>query len=139
MNTPPKAVFKFENFKVTHFQFNEPAKDILDLNISLIPSGLYFKSKGVFEVCIDFTADADETPDPVVKATLKALFNFEEGTDYDNIPDYFYLNSIAIVYPYLRAFISNLTLQANHQPLVLPVLNLTGLEKPLKENTKVME
>jgi hypothetical protein len=121
MNTPPKAVFKFENFKVTHFQFNEPAKDILDLNISLIPSGLYFKSKGVFEVCIDFTAD------------------FEEGTDYDNIPDYFYLNSIAIVYPYLRAFISNLTLQANHQPLVLPVLNLTGLEKPLKENTKVME
>ncbi|MBK7039827.1 MAG: protein-export chaperone SecB [Bacteroidetes bacterium] len=51
------------------------------------------------------------------------------------IPTFFYKNCIAIIFPYLRAFLSTLTLQANVKPLILPLMNLSGLEKPLIENT----
>lgn len=51
------------------------------------------------------------------------------------MPSYFYRNSIAIVFPYIRAFISTVTLQANIPPIILPTMNLTSLEIPLKQNT----
>ena len=51
----------------------------------------------------------------------------------------FYKNSLAIIFPYIRAFISTLTLQSNAGLIILPTLNLTHLEKPFRENTKEVE
>lgn len=49
----------------------------------------------------------------------------------------FYANSIAIVFPYIRAFISTVTLQANLvSPILLPTMNLTSLGERLMNNTK---
>ncbi len=139
MNEPSKAAFGFDNFRIVSFSLNElnPENDELSINIS--PSGIYFEKEGVFEVTIDFSASekVDEST-PAVKAILKAKFTFPTPVNYEEIPAFFYLNSIAIVFPYLRAFISSLTLQANIKPLILPVLNLTGLDKPLRDNTKVV-
>ena len=56
-----------------------------------------------------------------------------------DIPEYFYPNSLAIVFPYVRAFVSTITLQANMQPVVLPTINLMGLTEELKEKTTVIE
>ena len=39
------------------------------------------------------------------------------------------------MYPYIRAFVSNLTLQANNRVMILETLNLTSLKSALKENT----
>ncbi|EXZ22215.1 pretranslocase subunit SecB family protein, partial [Bacteroides fragilis str. S13 L11] len=51
------------------------------------------------------------------------------------IPNFFYPNSIAILFPYVRAFVSTLTLQANIKPILLPTLNLSSLQDTLRENT----
>ena len=53
----------------------------------------------------------------------------------NSIPSFFYKNAIAIMFPYVRAFISTLTLQANTKLLNLGLMNLSSLEKPLIENT----
>lgn len=53
-----------------------------------------------------------------------------------DIPDFFYANSIAIIFPYIRAFVSTLTLQANIPPIVLPTLNLSQLRTILRDNTQ---
>ncbi|CAM4366664.1 hypothetical protein AQBE111736_13510 [Aquirufa beregesia] len=42
---------------------------------------------------------------------------------------------MAILFPYLRAFISLVTLQINIPPLILPTLNLSSLEADLRKNT----
>lgn len=71
---------------------------------------------------------------------MTASFQFSEDViDIEDIPTYFYANSIAIVFPYLRAFISSLTIQANLKPMILPTMNLTSLSSPLKENVTVIE
>lgn len=72
----------------------------------------------------------------VVQLESIALFQMEDNVKtIDEIPDYFYANSIAIVYPYLRAFVSTLTLQSNAKPMVLPTMNLSSLEGDLRKNT----
>ena len=68
-----------------------------------------------------------------------AWFEFQDVERIEDIPDYFYANSIAILFPYVRAFVSTLTLQANVPPMVLPTLNLFPLQKILQENTIVAE
>ena len=66
-----------------------------------------------------------------------AQYEFRNEIAFEQIPDFFYANSIAIIFPYIRAFISTLTLQANFVPIVLPTLNLTPLRQQLKSNTSV--
>lgn len=41
---------------------------------------------------------------------------FESARTLEDIPDYFYANSIAILFPYVRAFVSTVSLQANIPP-----------------------
>ena len=59
----------------------------------------------------------------------------KDKIEFNDIPGFFYPNSIAILFPYIRAFVSTLTLQANVTPIVLPTLNLTNLQEKLKKNT----
>lgn len=75
----------------------------------------------------------------LITATFKAVFKFQDKLLFDEIPAFFYKNSIAIAFPYLRSFISTLTLQANIKPIILPLMNLSELEKPLKDNTTVIK
>ena len=65
-------------------------------------------------------------------------FKFSNVHSIEEIPEYFYNNSIAIVFPYLRAFITTLTSVAGIKPLILPTLNLTNLSAQLKVSTKVI-
>ena len=62
----------------------------------------------------------------------------EKNTSFKDIPDFFNANSIAIVYPFIRAFVSTITLQAGLRLLVLPILNLNSLSATLKEQTTVL-
>lgn len=47
--------------------------------------------------------------------------------------DFIKINAPAIAYPYLRAFISNLTLQSGYEPAILPTLNFVTLSKKQKK------
>ena len=72
---------------------------------------------------------------PFVEVSCKGVFKFEEVNNFDEIPDFFYRNSIAILFPYLRAYVSMVTTQANVPGIILPTLNLSHLEHDLKSNT----
>ena len=75
--------------------------------------------------------------DFAVKVKCNAEFQFNGAIGLDEIPAFFYPNSIAIVFPYVRAFVSTLTLQANVQPMLLPTINLSSLQETLRKNTEV--
>lgn len=106
------------------------------INIKFDPSGRYKKDESVFELEIDFSAfSEDNVDDPFVYVKCITIFKFENVSSLKEIPPFFYKNSIAIVFPYVRAYVSLMTNQANVKPFVLPTLNLSSLEVPLKENS----
>jgi preprotein translocase subunit SecB len=70
-----------------------------------------------------------------VEVECVGFFSFENVNSFDEIPDFFYRNCIAILFPFVRAYISMITVQANVPGIMLPTLNLTSLEAALKQNT----
>lgn len=105
-------------------------------NIDFAPSGKFDPARKQYKLSFMFSAKDDESGHDVVKVRCVANFVFRDLGDGQDIPDFFYTNSIAILFPYVRAFVSTVTLQANIQPVVLPTLNLTELKDVLKANTE---
>ncbi len=135
MSKTPNAAFKLESFSIPEFSFSQANDEASDIAVEFNPKGIYTKETQSFELTLDFIAYEDKAEDPHITSKLIAIFKFEDQLGFDEIPNYFYRNSLAILFPYLRAFISNLTIQANLKLIILPTLNLSELEKPLRDNT----
>ncbi len=111
----------------------------LGLNVEFNPSGIYIQNEGVFhlnfEFYIFFGSDRNIHDREIMNGNMLAVFKFEESIEFENIPQFFYTNSIAIAFPHLRGFISVVTTLAQTRRLILPLLNLTALESVLRSNT----
>ena len=62
---------------------------------------------------------------------IEAFFNFEivdeKMTEDFKLSSFPKINAPAIAFPYLRAFVSNLTLQSGLEPVILPSINFVQL------------
>ncbi len=135
-----KGIFNLQNYKVKQFSLWEPPTNEDELTIDFEPNGIYNKLNNFYTLQIKFTASYGETGEKdFVTIVLEANFSFDDTVKQEGIPPYFYSNSIAIVFPYVRAFVSTLSTLANIKPLILPVLNLNFLENVLKDNTTIIE
>lgn len=139
-----QAVFSLKDYrfdKVT-LDFSEIVSQKIRLSID--PIGVFDTTNKTFTLTFIFNAfaKADETNDlapekNLVNIRCVADFEFQNINGIDDIPPYFYSNSIAILFPYVRAFVSTVTLQANISPMMLPTMNLSSLQEELKKNTIV--
>lgn len=129
-------------FSLTGYHFNKVSLDLdnifpnatLDLNFA--PSGKFDESTRTFILSFAFRATSDGKD--IVSVNCIAEFEFKDEVTFENIPEFFYGNSIAILFPYIRAMVSSITLQANVQPMILPTLNLVSLKDHLKANSFVL-
>lgn len=128
-------------FSLVNYRFDKVALNLDKLqpktsfNIDFDPSGLFNNETKSFILTFIFTAKNENTLDEVINVRCIAEFSFSEINGFGDIPAYFYNNSIAILFPYIRAFVSTLTLQANIPPILLPTLNLSDLKERLIKNT----
>lgn len=134
-----KATFKLDHYHFTKafLDFNIPDK--AELNISFSPKGVFHVKEARYELYFDVKVECNETQMDVVKVSCEASFSFAGKITVSEIPEYFYPNSLAIIFPYIRAFVSTMSLQANVRPVVLPTVNLMGLTEQLKSWTQVVE
>jgi preprotein translocase subunit SecB len=125
-------VIKLTNWKVlkSNFSINidETRKDnSFDLNINQI-----FKEEISNEFGIVFKI---EIRDKDFDLFVEFVYNFEsdsEITDEFKNSDFPKINAPAIAFPFLRAFISNFTLQAGFEPVILPSINFVELSNSNK-------
>ena len=133
-----KVVFSLIGYKFNHVSLNLdniPSNASFDLEFT--PKGEYVQSEGLYNLDFIFKAweKGEEQSNPKILVNCVASFKFKENISLAEIPNFFYPNSIAILFPYVRAFVSTLTLQANIKPILLPTLNLSSLQDILRENT----
>ncbi|WP_139959158.1 protein-export chaperone SecB [Flavicella sediminum] len=133
-----KAAFSLDRYVFEKAQIDFTKNTSEEIDISFNPMGKFIKGQenSKFELSFEIIVHNGDKENGFVKVLCLSYFDFEGKITFEEIPTYFYRNSIAIIFPYLRSFISTLTLQANRPPLVLPTLNLSSLEEPLKRNTK---
>ena len=63
----------------------------------------------------------------------------EDVTDEFKKSPFIEINAPAIAFPYIRAYISNLTTQSGLFTVTLPTFNLTNLGSNLKDNIQIVE
>ncbi len=135
-----KAAFRFLGYR-----FPKIALDFSDINpneemtINISTSGKFVPQKGQYELKFVFTVTNAHRREEIIKIECLGKFRFTDKLAFSEIPQYFYPNSIAIVFPYVRAFVSSVSVQAGIPPIVLPTYNLSALQEELKKNTLVEE
>lgn len=132
------ASFSFEGHTFKKIFLNLENKASNNLQIVFDPSGEFISDTSIFNLKFNFQAKSEGSEESFINIDIRAIFKFENVTNLDEIPAYFWRNSIAIVFPYIRAFVSTLTLQANIPPVLLPTMNLSSLEPELKKNTVII-
>jgi len=138
VSTSTNANIQFESFSVreSHIVFNEPGKYKIDLHFT--PKGYILVNLNQFHLRLDVNIkDADDKFD--IKLSTISIFSFPEGA---NIEEYkqslFVLNAPAIVFPYLRAYITSLTALSGMSTLTLPTLNMATIGEELKASLDVI-
>ena len=134
-----KTSFKFVNFFVreSHIRLNEGGDFKIDVNIT--PKGVVFKSLNQFhlELAVNIKEATDKFEISIISI---AIFEFDEKADIEQYKSsLFTINAPAIAFPYIRAYISNLTTQSGLFTVTLPTFNLSAMGDKLKENITISE
>ena len=135
MITAEKAVFSFVEFKVlkSQFIFIDSASPELSLNFKA--TGKHFIKTNIFKLFLSIHVQAAPDKKDFIDIDTEATFTFKaELSEMEGLMNYFVKNAPAIVFPYIRSYISTLTTQSGYKPILLPTLNLIGLAEQLKKN-----
>lgn len=134
-----EVAFRLVNYKFTKATLNFDIPEDAEFVISFKPSGKLKEKEGTYDLSFDTIVKCEKTDTIIVEVSCIAQFSFKNEIKFEEIPDFFYPNSLAILFPYIRAFVSTLSLQANSSPMILPTVNLMGLTEKLRNNTSVVE
>jgi len=127
--------FQFKNYKIikSHFEIkgDNPANAI---NLKFDPRGTIDKENSCFKLQLGVLIE-DENKKFIIEIIIVADFYFDSDINPDLMDQYFYINAPALLFPYVRAYISTLTTLSGINAINLPTLNLTALGGELKKNT----
>ena len=130
-----KATFALANYQFEKVNIDLTQHTSQDLLLNFDLSGVYINQTSYFELTFLVTVFGQGQVAPFVSVQCKGIFQFENVNSFEAIPDYFYPNATAILFPYVRAYVSLVTTQANVPGIIMPTLNLSSLETELKKNT----
>lgn len=133
--------FQFLGYKVLKSSIDMSEGMIAEpfgLSLKFKTSGIVNKTENTFTLNLGVNI---ENPDSSIKIEINAVgdFKFEPTGDEKIISQFFYTNASAILFPYLRAYISTLTNLSGLKAVNLPTMNLSNLAEELKNNTVFLE
>lgn len=137
MEKAKQASFSLDSCRFVEFSFKlDKAISKDNIEIGFNPSGIFDKENHSFELLFKIALKEEGKNEAFIKITNKSVFVFDESVNsLSDVPSYFYANSIAIVFPYIRAFVGTLSQQAySIEPITLPTMNLFNLKDVLEGN-----
>jgi preprotein translocase subunit SecB len=139
MKEAPISSFNFEGFKIVRSLFDRKEGELgKNFQISFQPSGIHHLKDGRFQLNLNTRIENDSQ---LLHIEVDAIATYKiNGDDSPEIlKNFFYLNAPAILFPYIRAYVSALTTLSGLAPVTLPTLNLSNLAAELEKNTRRIE
>ncbi|MEX8547345.1 MAG: protein-export chaperone SecB [Mucilaginibacter sp.] len=133
-----KSSFRFKRFVVIEFNIKREPVEQGDVDFTIDPSAIIDEANKLFELKLGVYV-VDKSGSFNIKLVAIGYFEFDEEKSVDTLSNYFYVNAPALIFPYIRAYISSITALSGLRAVNLPVLNLSGLKDELKANTKKEE
>jgi len=130
-----KSKFQFKGFSIVRSLIERNDKDASKkISLSFSPKGFINKKKSNFQLHLGVKIE-DENRSLNIEIDAIANYVFEDNRGLDNLNKFFYINAPALLFPYIRAYISTLTNLSGFEPINLPTLNMTQLGSDLEKNT----
>ena len=120
-----EVAFKLDTYRFQKASLNFDIPSKAELSINFMPSGKFYKKENRYELSFDVLVTCKDTNSTVISVSCIASFTFT--------------SEVTILFPYIRAFVSTISLQANVSPIILPTVNLMGLTGKLRKNTSINE
>ena len=131
-----KATFQFKGFEICESTLTKKENCEVgdEFNLTIIPRGQINREKLQYTLTLTvLLQDAEENFSAEVKGI--GHYGFKDGIDEEMLNNYFYVNAPAILFPYLRAYISTLTNLSGYKTVTMPTINLVPLKEQLMANT----
>lgn len=127
--------FQFKGFKIIRSTI-ERKEDIpsVDVKIGFNPQGIINNEENSFQLIMDVKIE-DENDSFFIEIKAVANYLFDKSVSKETLESLFYINAPALLFPYLRAYISTLTNLSGFEAINLPTMNLQALGDELKANT----
>ena len=130
--------FQFKGYRINRSLIElDENSNFENLKIAFAVSGLVKRVENLFILNLSIKIKNNENNLNIEVDTI-ANFLFEKVENIDDISSFFYNNSSAILFPYIRAYISTLTNLSGNRSITLPTMHLTNLADELRANTTII-
>jgi len=127
--------FQFKGFTIIRSLIErKEGESSKKIALEFTPKGLIIKDASTFRLQLGVKIE-DKNKTFNIELDAVANYTFEDKTGLDNLNKFFYINAPALLFPYVRAYISTLTNLSGFEPINLPTLNMSRLGEDLKNNT----
>jgi len=134
MTKTNSSPFRLSQVVIESFSIKRKPGEQGKFNIKIKPSGVINSESKDFLLTLDLRIkDDSETFD--IKLSVLGYFNYEDVDGEEHLNDYFYTNASALVFPFIRSYVSAVTALSGLDAITLPIMNLTNLKSELKKNT----
>lgn len=121
-----EAQFRFLDFKVVKSIYQIDTQKFiqggkLDVNFKF-PTELDFAQKNLISFPMEVLI---ENEDKSLRIQVGIIGIFESDVDLTKEKSFVEISAPAIIFPYIRAYVSNLTSMSGIQPILLPTYNMT--------------
>ncbi|GHV20893.1 protein translocase subunit secB [Bacteroidia bacterium] len=123
------AKFRFKGYKI--LKSNIEIKDDSNIDGSLEVEFSQVGGHNVEENEYKLTLDAhiaDKNNEVSISVNAVGLFEFDSNIAPEKLNIFFNVNAPAIMFPYIRAYISTLSALSGIKPIILPTLNISKRE-----------
>lgn len=134
-----KAMLQFKKFKVLEMQYKSSFTTNFEEEISPsfgIQVSLNEENSKQAVVRLEVEIGEENQESDYLKVIIAGFFTFEteaEEVSDDVIYQYYEINGTAILFPYLRSIVSDLTSKGDDSPIILPTLNIPAMLKARAE------
>ena len=125
-----KARFRFVEYLFKETSIKLTGEDISDdVEFGIEPNGIFEEDNKMFILTLNVLVK-DKKSSLEVKMTVTGKFEYETNDIQELVP-YLGFNAPAIMFPYIRAYITNITALGGMSPIILPTLNMERVGKEL--------
>lgn len=127
--TKPQSKFQFIGYRIVNSNLKITERPISnELQFNITPFGT-FNGKDNFELVLSVLIH-DKNQNIQISITVVGTFKYKT-TDHKQLINFIGINAPAIMFPYVRSFISCLTGLSGMEPIIMPTLNMEPVGKML--------
>lgn len=122
------AKFRLTDYKITQSHFDINPSQISpndDMSVEVTRENLLNDSKSLFKLDMSVKMK-DEKGNINISIKIEGVFEFDSDLTDKQKNDFFGINAPAILFPYVRAYISSLTSLSGFNHLILPTINFAA-------------